>query len=130
MSHVISPLKSAWNGFANVINAVHITLPKIKIPFGPTIGGQTIGLPHIPTFASGAFVGKPTMAVVGEAGNEWVLPDAKLRAMLRQELANMGPTIVINGALDPDAVARQVERLLVGRSRRVQGVSRSGTAHL
>ena len=33
-----------------------------------------------------------------------------------------GVTINVTGALDPDAVARQIERILIGRSRRVGGV--------
>jgi hypothetical protein len=35
-----------------------------------------------------------------------------------------GIVINVNGALDPDAVARQIERILTGRSRRVGGVHR------
>jgi hypothetical protein len=33
-----------------------------------------------------------------------------------------GTTIVVNGALDPDAVARQIESILRGRGRRTGGV--------
>ena len=36
-----------------------------------------------------------------------------------------GLTINVNGALDPDAVARQIQRLLTQRSRRVGGVART-----
>jgi hypothetical protein len=36
--------------------------------------------------------------------------------------AAAGPTIIIQGALDPDAVARQLEGILRRRSRRVGGV--------
>lgn len=36
--------------------------------------------------------------------------------------------ITVNGALDPDAVARQIERILTTRTRRVGGVTRARTA--
>jgi len=32
--------------------------------------------------------------------------------------------INVSGALDPDAVARQIEKILAGRSRRVGGIGR------
>jgi hypothetical protein len=35
--------------------------------------------------------------------------------------AAAGPTIIVNGALDPDAVARQITNLLRGRGRRAGG---------
>jgi hypothetical protein len=36
--------------------------------------------------------------------------------------AGGGPTIIVQGALDPDAVARQIAALLRGRDRRAGGI--------
>ena len=134
-NYVLAPISRGWNAVANALNAIQITLPKVHIPFDGDIGGGTIGLPHVPTlpeFATGAFVSKPTIGLLGEAGNgEWVLPDDKLRRLLRSELAAMGgTTIIVQGALDPDAVARQIENLLRGRGRRVGGVRNVGAVGL
>lgn len=127
--YVLRPVSSAWNSVANLINSVSIDIPKIHIPLDGDIGGGSIGFPNVPTmpsWATGAYVTAPTAALIGEAGGEWVLPDAKLRALLRQELGAGGPTIVVQGALDPDAVARQIERILRKRAQRVGGVAARG----
>lgn len=122
-------VKSLWNGFADVWNSIEIKLPSIDIPLGPTIGGQTIGLPDLPHFASGAYVTRATLAVVGERGGEIVAPEAVLRSIVRSELAaGAGTTINVTGALDPDAVARQITTLLRKRAQRVGGVSQRGGA--
>jgi hypothetical protein len=124
---VVDPIKSVWNGIADAINAIHFS---IKIPKGiPFIGGKgwTFDPPHVPRLASGGVFDAATLAVVGEAGREIVAPDDLLRRLIREEMGNAGTTIIVNGALDPDAVARQIDRLLTGRARRTSGVQRSGT---
>ena len=78
-----------------------------------------ISIPGVPTFfASGGFVTSPTLGVVGEAGPEVVMP------LDRFERQYGGGTTVINvtGALDPEGVARQIERILRDSQRRTGGV--------
>lgn len=60
----------AWNGLS-------FTIPQVTVPFVGTFGGQTIGvppLPPIPEFADGGIVNKATLAIIGEAGPEAVVP--------------------------------------------------------
>lgn len=139
--NVVEPIKSGfsaafdavaniWNGFASFWNGLEISIPGISIPFLPDIPGFTIGLPDLPFFAEGGYVTRATAAVIGEAGPEVVAPEPMLRALIREELGRAGPSIVVNGALDPDAVARQIESLLARRDRRVNGVTRRGAPGL
>jgi hypothetical protein len=131
--HIISPLTSTWNGIANAVNAIHIS---IRVPSNIATKalhvaglGWTFDPPNLPTFAHGAHVNSATLAVIGEAGSEFVAPDDLLRRLIRDELKKAQPGTIINvtGALDPDAVARQIDRIMTSRARRTSGVQRSGT---
>jgi hypothetical protein len=63
---------------------------------------------HVPALAKGGIVRRPTIALVGEAGPEAVVP-----------LSGRGPGlggdvhVTINGALDPVAVGKQVQTVLL-----------------
>lgn len=123
---VINPIKSVWNTMAGAINGIHFS---VKVPgWVPFAGGKgfTFDPPDVPTLARGAYVSKASMAVIGEAGPEFVLPHRMLRDMLRAETG--GQTVIINvtGALDPVSTARQIDSLLTAQSRRTRGVVRSG----
>lgn len=69
-----------WTGFKSVINRVigmWNRVARIRLP-GFSIGGKRIGggpiLPPIPMLADGGIVTRPTLAVLGEAGPEAVVP--------------------------------------------------------
>jgi hypothetical protein len=70
-----------WSGFKSVINMIiggwnrlHFGLPSIDLgPLG-SIGGFDIGVPQIPYLAKGGIVTRPTLAMIGEAGPEAVVP--------------------------------------------------------
>lgn len=73
-----------WNGIKNSFraavnwiiggwNRLSFTLPSVTV-FGKTIGGFTLSTPDIPYLAAGGIVTRPTLAVVGEAGPEAVIP--------------------------------------------------------
>lgn len=67
----LAPAKALWNAFANTWNSISISLPKIDIPLGPTIGGGSIGLPKLPNLAAGGTVWPQNggvLAVLAEAG--------------------------------------------------------------
>jgi hypothetical protein len=73
----VNDVISAINGFINALDAIHITLPSIAIPgtklsLPPVNLGFTI--PDIPMLAAGGFVTQPTLALIGEAGPEAVIP--------------------------------------------------------
>ena len=73
----INDMISVINGMINNLDSMHITLPSVTIPgTKTTIGGNTLGfnIPNIPTLATGGIVTGPTLALIGEAGPEAVLP--------------------------------------------------------
>jgi hypothetical protein len=121
-----SALKKPINAVIRAWNNLSFTIGGFKLPFPPhtKFPSFTISTPNIPELASGAYVTRATTAVVGEGrGGEFVSPEAMLRALIREE---SGPTIIVNGALDPDAVARQIEKILSRRAGRVTGITRVG----
>lgn len=57
------------------INAFISGLNKVKIPdWVPAVGGKGINIPKIPKLARGGIVDSPTVAMIGEAGKEAVMP--------------------------------------------------------
>jgi hypothetical protein len=89
--------KKAWNGIKDVfknivdglvgifkfpinliidgINAFISGLNKVKVPdWVPVVGGKGINIPKIPKLARGGIIDSPTIAMVGEAGKEAVMP--------------------------------------------------------
>ena len=89
-----------------VMNLIH-WLGNIKVP--------KISLPSIPNPFSlpGA---APALAGVGAAPRVARTPSPRAGA------TSTGPTFIINGAIDPEATARQIQRILAGHNRRM-GVS-------
>lgn len=85
-----------------------ITINPPDIPPIPLLGGSDGGGGGglaIPKLAKGGIVTAPTLALIGEAGPEAVVP---------LDRYDTGRSVVINisGALDPVGVARQIRRLL------------------
>lgn len=71
----ISGVKGAWNAFARGWNSVDVQIPSVSLPFGiGEVGGGEFRLPHLPILASGGIVNSPTLALLGEAGREAVVP--------------------------------------------------------
>jgi hypothetical protein len=106
--------QSVLNAIIGMWNDLSFNLPEVKVKGVTIFGGASIGTPDISevhAFAKGGIVTRPTMGLVGEAGPEAIIPLSKLGGM-------GGPTIIIQGALDPVAVGRQVEQVLIkyGRS--------------
>jgi hypothetical protein len=94
-----------WN---NTVGAISFTVPD----WVPVIGGKGFDVPDIPMLAAGGIVTSPTLAMVGEAGPEAVIP--------LNRLASTSPTVnvTVNGALDPVKVAAQIRQLLQDDARR------------
>jgi hypothetical protein len=82
--------------------------PPVSVPGGNSAGGFAV---------SPALAGSPGLSTAALAGAPAVWRSA-----------GGGPTIVVNGALDPDAVARQIRGILTGRDRRAGGVKVGGAA--
>jgi phage-related minor tail protein len=74
---------SAINGFINALDAIRISIPSISIP-GTKLATPAINLgfsiPDIPMLAAGGFVTQPTLAIIGEAGPEAVVPLSQMGA--------------------------------------------------
>ena len=79
---MLSVIKTIFNGIATLWNNT-IGKVKIKIPDIPGLPGRgkEFGVPNIPLLANGGIVTSPTLAVVGEAGPEAVIPLDRLGAM-------------------------------------------------
>jgi hypothetical protein len=90
--------KAIFNGIADIWNNT-IGKAKITIPDIPGLPGrgQTFGVPNIPKLANGGIVTSPTLALIGEAGPEAVVPLNRAGGM------GSNVTINVNGG-DPNAV--------------------------
>jgi hypothetical protein len=124
----LSGLKSTYNAFARVWNGIEIKVGGKKLPGPlPDIPGFTFGLPDLPLMARGGYVTRAMLAVVGEGrSGEIVAPEPILRRIIREEGGGT-TTINVYGALDPDAVARQIDNIMTRRRRRTRGPLRIGT---
>jgi phage-related minor tail protein len=73
--------------------------------------------------SAAASIPAPASAAYGFAASPSLARSGLLAAPAPRAAATpAGPTIIVNGALDPDAVARQIENLLRGRGRRSGGL--------
>jgi phage-related protein len=113
-----APIKAAWDTIKGIVDKITGAIQdvldligKIKIPKGVTdFIGAVNPFAVVPGGAS------PTM---------FAAPSVAGRATTSSSSSSSGGvTINVTGALDPDAVARQIDRILSGRSRRVGGVNR------
>ena len=91
--------KSVFNGIAtiwnNTIGKFSFTVPS----WVPGIGGKGFAMPDIPMLAAGGIVTGPTLAMIGEAGPEAVIPLDRMGQM------GGGTTVNINvTSADPNAV--------------------------
>lgn len=96
LSSIFSPL---WDGFKSAINSViggwnslSFTVPSVDLgPLGST-PSVTVSTPNIPYLAKGGLVTGPTLAMVGERGDEAVLPleDNRVTDVLASALSRAG----------------------------------------
>ena len=98
--------KTIFNGIAKIWNNTFGKL-SFKVPdWVPGIGGKGFDVPDIPMLAAGGIVTGPTLAMIGEAGPEAVIPLNKLNSM-----GGGGVTINVNGG-DPQAVVDALRRYM------------------
>ncbi|SHK49056.1 phage tail tape measure protein, TP901 family, core region [Paramaledivibacter caminithermalis DSM 15212] len=71
----INKIISAINIFTKGMNKISFSIPS----WVPGLGGKSFGfnIPQIPMLASGGIVTKPTLAMIGEAGPEAIVPLSK-----------------------------------------------------
>jgi hypothetical protein len=98
---VLGFYKAMFNGIASLWNNTFGKL-SFKIPsFVPGIGGKGFDVPNIPMLAEGGIISQATLAVVGEAGPEAVIPLNRMGEFGMGGGSNV--TINVNGG-DPQAV--------------------------
>lgn len=115
---ISAPFRTAFNLIADLYNNT-IGKFKITIPdWVPIIGGKTFEfpkMPKIPQLADGGIVKARkggVLALIGEGGrDEAVIPLPKGKR-LDQAMGGTTINISVSGALDPEAVARQIETIL------------------
>jgi len=94
---LVAVYKGLFNGIASVWNN---TVGKLSFKFPgwvPIVGGKGFDVPNIPMLANGGIVNSPTLAMIGEAGPEAVIP------LNRAGSLGNNITINVNGG-DPNAV--------------------------
>jgi len=98
-----------WKGVFNTIADVwNNTLGKLSFKFPswvPGLGGKGFDVPDIPKLANGGIVTAPTLALIGEAGPEAVVPLNRANGM------GNNITINVNGG-DPNAVVHALRHYM------------------
>jgi TP901 family phage tail tape measure protein len=85
MNGVVGAIKGAVNSIIGGINWLIRGLNRVSFNFPswvPVVGGKSFGIniPEVPMLAKGGIVTEPTLAVIGEAGPEAVIPLNSSRA--------------------------------------------------
>jgi hypothetical protein len=90
---IFNGIASVWN---NTIGKFSFTVPS----WVPGIGGKGFSMPDIPMLAAGGIVTGPTLAMIGEAGPEAVIPLDRM-----SQMGGGGTTVNINvNGGDPQSV--------------------------
>jgi hypothetical protein len=108
--------KTLFNGIAKLWNNTFGKL-SFKVPsWVPVIGGKGFDVPDIPMLAAGGIVTGPTLAMIGEAGPEAVVPLSRAGEF---GIGGGGVNITIQtGVGDPVAIGREIRRVMDAYGRR------------
>lgn len=121
-------VRAAINKIKGIINGAHFSLPHIKLPHFSVSGKLSLNPPSVPHlsvrwYKTGGIFDEPTIAGIGEAGPEAVVPLdqlwKKLDNIAAAAASSDNPTIVINAApgMDINQIATAVEQVLVRREK-------------
>jgi hypothetical protein len=94
---ILGVYKSIFNGIAKLWNNTVGKLSFSVPDWVPFIGGKGFDVPNIPMLAEGGIVSSPTLAMIGEAGPEAVIPLDRYRG------GGGNYTINVNGGLASSA---------------------------
>ncbi len=105
---VFNGIASIWN---NTVGKISFEIPK----WVPGIGGKGFDMPNIPMLADGGIVTGPTLALIGEAGPEAVIPLDRMGSM-----GGGGMNITVNAgiAATPDQIGQQIIEAILKAQRR------------
>lgn len=129
---IIGVATKALNWIISKLNSISFDIPD----WVPGVGGKTFGVNipmipdyKIPAFAQGAVIppNREFLAVLGDqrSGNNYEVPDVKLRQLLREELSALGGKNEAVLVLDRDVLGRVVYQLNKAEGNRI-GVSLTG----
>lgn len=106
---LFNAIASAWN---NTVGKLAFKIPD----WVPGIGGKGFDVPNIPELAKGGIVTSPTLALIGEAGPEAVVPLDRAGSM-------GGMNIVVNAGLvsTPAQIGQEIIEAIL-RAQRANGV--------
>lgn len=124
----VSLVKAGIDKLKGIVNGAKLSLPHIKLPHFSVSGKFSLNPPSVPKvsvswYKSGGIFSSPTIAGIGEAGPEAVVPlDTlwkKLDNIAAAAASGDSPTIVINAApgMDINQIATAVEQVLVRREK-------------
>lgn len=103
---IYGAFKRAFNGIAwlwnNTVGRLSFGVPD----WVPGMGGKGFDVPDIPMLAKGGIVSRPTLALIGEAGPEAVVP------LSRGGGVGMTVNVTVQGDTDPNAAARRIVRII------------------
>lgn len=122
INQAVNLVKAGINRLKAIINGAKLKLPKIKLPHFKISGKFSLTPPSVPRvsiswYKTGGIFDQPTIAGIGEAGPEAVVPlDMLWKKLDNIAEASQGSNIVINvnGAnKDPREIAEEVRRILI-----------------
>lgn len=108
---IVSGIKGSVNKIISVMNKLIGGMNKLKfsIPdWVPGIGGKSWGMniPNIPMLAEGGIVDRPTLAMIGEAGPEAVVPLDKLNNMTGVSEFTVNLPVILEGKVITQIISR------------------------
>jgi hypothetical protein len=123
----VNLVRTAINKIKSIINGAKLKLPKIKLPHFKISGKFSLNPPSIPKigvswYKTGGIFDKPTIAGIGEAGPEAVVPlDTLWKKLDNIADASSGENVTINvyasPGMDVKELAAAVEQRLVAQQK-------------
>lgn len=126
INSAVTTVKGAIDKLKAIINGARFKLPHIKLPHFKISGKFSLNPPSIPKvsvswYKRGGIFDSPTIAGIGEAGPEAVVPLDKFWDKLESMQGGNTTNIVINingSDADPKELALEVKRLLIRETNR------------
>ena len=123
----VNLVKAGIDKLKSIVNGASLKLPHIKLPHFSISGKFSLNPPSVPSvsvswYKTGGIFDRPTIAGIGEAGPEAVVPLDKLWDKLDKIAESaQGDGVVINvyasPGMDVEQLARRVEAVLVRQAR-------------
>ena len=115
-------VRAAISKIKSILSGANFSLPHIKLPHFNISGKLSLNPPSVPKFSidwykTGGIFNSPTIAGIGEAGPEAVVPLDKFWNRLENLEGGQTNNFYIYGD-DPKAIAEEVERILINKVNR------------